>query len=92
MISVSVVGAVAVICIIKKRRRKSSIDIEKLDVQPFVPELQEVQGIHFYDFFLWSVEKHSWSLIDTSFNISTFSPHVINIVLLTPAVNMENEI
>uniref|UniRef100_M1A1E6 Ovule receptor-like kinase 28 n=2 Tax=Solanum tuberosum TaxID=4113 RepID=M1A1E6_SOLTU len=43
VISVSVVGAVAVICIIKKRRRKSSTDIEKLDVQPFVPESHEVQ-------------------------------------------------
>lgn len=45
MISVSVVGAIAVIFIIKKKHRKSSIDIEKLDVQPFVPESQEAQGI-----------------------------------------------
>ncbi|XP_059299530.1 protein STRUBBELIG-RECEPTOR FAMILY 7-like isoform X1 [Lycium ferocissimum] len=45
VISVSVVGAVAVIFIIKKRRRKSSIDIEKLDVQPFALDSQEVKEI-----------------------------------------------
>ncbi|TMW94682.1 hypothetical protein EJD97_009938 [Solanum chilense] len=56
VISVSVVGAVAVICIIKKRRRKSSTDIEKLDVQPFVPEsheVQEMQGKVAYNRPLW---------------------------------------
>ncbi|XP_018623674.1 protein STRUBBELIG-RECEPTOR FAMILY 6-like isoform X2 [Nicotiana tomentosiformis] len=41
VISVSVVGAVAVIFSIKKRHRKSSTDIEKLDVQPIALHPQE---------------------------------------------------
>ncbi|XP_009777355.1 protein STRUBBELIG-RECEPTOR FAMILY 6-like isoform X2 [Nicotiana tabacum] len=43
VISVSAVGAVAVFFIIKKRHRKSSTDIEKLDVQPFSLDSQEGQ-------------------------------------------------
>ncbi|MCD9640296.1 hypothetical protein HAX54_025499 [Datura stramonium] len=45
VISVSVVGAVAAIFIIKKRRKKSSMDIEKLGVQPFALDSPEVQDI-----------------------------------------------
>ncbi|KAM3375167.1 protein STRUBBELIG-RECEPTOR FAMILY 6 isoform X1 [Capsicum galapagoense] len=45
VISLSVVGAVAVIFIVKKRRRKSSTDIEKLDVEPFVLQSQKVQDV-----------------------------------------------
>ncbi|XP_019225344.1 PREDICTED: protein STRUBBELIG-RECEPTOR FAMILY 6-like isoform X2 [Nicotiana attenuata] len=43
VLSVSAVGAVAVFFIIKKRHRKSSTDIEKLDVQPFSLDSQEGQ-------------------------------------------------
>ncbi|KAK4427461.1 protein STRUBBELIG-RECEPTOR FAMILY 6 [Sesamum alatum] len=49
VISVLVVGAIAAFFIVKKRSRKPSTDIEKLDNQPFAPlasqEVQEVKPI-----------------------------------------------
>lgn len=51
VIAVLVVGAIAAFFIIKRRSRKSSTDIEKLDNQPFAPqaleEVQEVKPVQF---------------------------------------------
>lgn len=56
VISVLVVGAIAAFFIVKRRSRKSSTDIEKLDNQPFAPLApQEVQGaFQFYlHMYIW---------------------------------------
>ncbi|PIM99472.1 Serine/threonine protein kinase [Handroanthus impetiginosus] len=46
VISVLVIGAIAAFFIIKRRSRKSSTDVEKLDSLPFAPlDSQEVQGV-----------------------------------------------
>lgn len=47
VISILVVGAVVVFFIMKRRSRRSSTDVEKLDNQPFTPlASHEVQGTH----------------------------------------------
>lgn len=49
VISLLVVGAIVTFFIVKKRSRKSSLDIEKLDNQPFAPlasqEVQEMKSV-----------------------------------------------